>query len=120
MGSELRRVRLFSSINIPRRPLRGRGTRARASARGSACATDPCGASGVSGTAFNLSFAFVISVFIHLADKRMADDFANGRNFFGEIRLDSHFPVPSFAGGRIGWPAVELEGGDDAECLLEG
>jgi hypothetical protein len=50
----------------------------------------------------------------------MADDFANGRNFFGEIRLDSHFLVPSFAGGRIGWPAVELEGGDDAECLLEG
>jgi len=34
----------------------------------------------------------------------MADDFANGRNFFGEIRLDSHFPVPSFAGGLIGWP----------------
>jgi hypothetical protein len=35
---------------------------------------------------------------------RMDDPFANGRRLFGGIRVHSHFPDPSFAGGPIGWP----------------
>jgi hypothetical protein len=77
MGLELRRSRLFSFINIPRRPLRGRGTRARASARGSACATNPCGAAGASGKLFGLFFALFMFIFF-VTRMRMAHVFANG------------------------------------------
>ncbi len=110
MGMEFRRSRLFSFINIPRRPLRGRGTRARASARGSACATDPCGASVASGTAFGLLFAPFMFIFF-VTRLGMADAFANGPDLFGDDQVRSRFLKPSFAAEPDPLGVTELEGG---------
>jgi hypothetical protein len=108
-------LRLFSFIDVPRRPLRGRGTRARALARGSACATNPCGVSGVSGTALSLFFA--LSMFSFSGTRmRMADVFCQQRKKSRPFAFCPHIlrqlPVPAGSSEKEGPMLKACQKGD--------